>query len=179
MKMLDNKKGGILDDIWIVLVIFFAGILIFLFTFNIWLKFNDNIQALPDSVADADTKQNVNNLTNLFLFLDKIQPFLFLALWLLVIMSSIFVNPDHPFFFLVSIGVCFIYTIIIMIIVDFGSAIWDNPLLARATAELGNSSFFIHNLHIIGFFIMIGSLVWFYVKGNLGYGQGSGGGIAP
>lgn len=179
MSLFSNKKGGILDDFWIVLIIFFAGLLVFLFSFNVWLNFNDKVQALPSSLADSDTKSNVNSLTNLFLFIDKIQPFLFLALWGLVIMSSILVNPDHPFFFLISLGICFIYTVVLMIIVDFGVVIWDSPLFIRASSELGNSTFFMHNLHIIGFFIMVGSLIWFYVKGNIGYGQGSGGNIAP
>lgn len=178
MNMWKSKKGGILDDLWIVLItIFFTGMLILVFAFAIWLSFNDKIQALPDTVASAETKADINSLTNLFLFIDKIQPFLFMALWIMVIISSLYVNPDHPVFFFISLGLCFAYTIIIMAIVDFGVAIWDNPLLLRASQELGNSSFFIHNFHLISFFVMIATLVWFYVKGNLGYNQGTGGDI--
>lgn len=169
-----NKKGGIVSDYFLIVLVFVTLLLGLAFGYNIWVGINAKIQTMD---IDTNAKAQINEFDDLFLFIDKIIPFLFFALWIVVIMASIFVNPDNQFYFLISLILTAVYTLIIIFMVDILSAIFEDTNLITTTQNLTNSWFFAHNLHWISFLIMLFSSVWFYSKGNLFVNTGGNQGI--
>lgn len=164
-----NKRGNIVLDIFLSVMVIFILITGLVFGFYIWIQFNDKLQTLP--VDDPDAMTAINNMGNWFLFLDRLVPFIFIVLWIGAILSSLLVNPEHPMFFIVSLIMIFILTIVSIIFVDFGQRLFSNAIIVSVSSQLTNSMFFINNMHFISFFVMIISSVWFYSKGNSGYQQ--------
>lgn len=163
-----NKRGNINFDIFLVIIILFAFIITMVFSYYVWIQINNKFQNMDN--IDADVKAIINDFGKWFLFLDKIVPFLFIALWFCVFLSSLLVNPEHPAFFIVNLIVIFFFTIVVIIFVDFGQRLFSNVLLVAVSSQLSNSMFFINNLHFISFFVMLFSSVWFYVRGrNIDY----------
>lgn len=158
------KKGGIVDDSFLISIFVFIFVFTLVFCFYFWISFDNNIQNMD--VGDADSKLAIHNMGNWFLFLDKLLPFIFVVLWFSVILSSLLVNPEHPAFFLVSLVSIFIYTIVAIILVDFGKQLFSNEIIVSVSSQLSNSMFFANNLHFISFFVMLISSVWFFSKGN-------------
>lgn len=162
-----NKKGNIVFDIFLVMIIIVIFVFSITISFKIWTEFNSKIQALPESVASTQIKDTIGGFGDWFLFLDKILPFGFIAMWIGVILLSIRTNPDHPAFFLIALIILLLFTAISFIIVDVGTNFTDNTLLISISEQLGNTYFFIHNLHLISFFVMLASATWFWGKGAL------------
>lgn len=170
--MIKNKKGGINFDMFIgILIIFFAIFTTFI-SYTIWINWNSQVQALD--VGDATVKAQINEMGQWFFLIDKAIPFIFIALWAIVIMSSLTVKPEHPFFFLISLIVLGLLTITSFIIVDFGTTLFEHPFLQDAQQALTMSVFFTNNLHWISFLVMFASTVWFYSKDNFGLNVGRG-----
>lgn len=165
--MISNKRGNIVYDVFLIMLVILAFILTLVFSYFIWNQFNNGIQSLPESVATTQIKDIISGFGDWFLFLDKMLPFGFVAMWIGVILLSIRTDPDHPAYFLVALVILAIFTIISFILVDVGTQFTDSELLLSTSQSLGNSYFFIHNLHFISFFVMLGSAIWFWSKGAL------------
>lgn len=171
MNLVRSKRAGIVQDVFIAIIILFVFMAGLIFSYKIWLGFDEKIQDLD--VGSASTKALISEIGgNWFKFLDKVLPFIFFVLWGSVILLSVLTNPDHPLFFFGAIGLTALLTFISFILVDVGTAIFDSPLLLSVSEVLGNTYFFLHNLHFISFFVMLGSAVFFWTKGNLGFERG-------
>jgi hypothetical protein len=175
-RLFGDCRAGIAVDIFIGLVFVFFAIFVLVISYTVWVNWDAQIQVID--VGDANVKAIISSMGDWFFLLDKAIPFVFLVLWGGAIMSSLLVRPDHPFFFIVSLVLLSILTIGSFVFVDWGTTLFENPVLLATSSALSNSMFFVNNFHWISFFVMFASTVWFYIKDSFGLTSG-GGGIPP
>lgn len=161
---------GHIEDILVAVIVIFGLMITLVLGYTVWENFNDTIQNM-DNIG-AEEKAVFDNMSRWFLFVDYMIPFIMVILWLAVIISSIKVEPEHPFFFVVSLVLVILYSFFIFMLVDFGTAFIENDVFTNYIDNLSNTWFFIHNLHYISFVIMIITTAWFYSKGYFQQNEG-------
>lgn len=162
------SKSGVLVDNWFVVVFIFTFIVNLALVSVIWYHIDAEVQNLPSDVADDVVKQRISDMGDIFLFLDKLVPLVFVLLWGLAIWFSIRTAPTHPLGFFFSLFALAFYTLISIVLVDFSGLFFDNSVFLPIIDQLSNSLFFAFKLHYISFFIMVVSLVIFYSKSKAG-----------
>ena len=134
---------------------------------TIWYYINTAVQALPDETADSLVKQRVDNLGNIFRFMDRLVPLIFIGLWAVVLFLSIRFEPSHPIFYIIGLLSLIFFSVIAVVLVDFGTLFFSNSVFDVVKDILSNSLFFVYNMHYISFIIGIISLIIFYSRVNI------------
>lgn len=157
-------KSGILVDVRFILIVFFVFMIMLLVSYVVYVNWNIQIQGMDSDLVDDYTKDKIAGFNSVFLFFDKLVPFIFLGLWGLVIYASSKVKPDHTGFFLIALVSLTLLTILSIVLVDVGSMFLESSVISSVVSPLSNVRFFVYKFHYISFFVGLISLVIFYTR---------------
>jgi len=107
-----NKKGNVISDILLIVIIFF----VFCITVFVGAKLSGdlNTEIQQDNLMNNESKELSNDLATRYpSFMDGLIMFILILLWILVLVASFQIDA-HPIFFAVTI-ILFIFVMIVVV----------------------------------------------------------------
>lgn len=160
-----NKKGLVSDILFIMIVMFLFAFSTIL-AIQIWLQFDNTIQGVSNTAIDPWAKDKITGMTNKILFMDKAFIYLYIALWILLIISSLRLDVEHPVFFGIFLMFVFLLTGVSMIFVNVYDAMAQQTVLSAGVSQAPAINFFMSYYHVITFIISLLSGVIFYSRSS-------------
>jgi hypothetical protein len=161
--MFKNKKG-LASGILAIIIVMFIFALCSLIALKGWNEFNDSIQSISDDIIEPDIKQNIDNLSYIFDWGDKVFVMLFIALLISYLISSVTLPAEKPIFFLIFIGVLIITCILAMGISNMWDVLGNIDILQEEAATMTFTNWFMGLLPFITLFVGIAGGIIFYSK---------------
>ena len=175
-----NKKGGVVTFLAIMIASLFIVSFSALLANTMWTTANNEFQNKTNETVPQNIKDDINDITFIQDLTDKI----FIITFVLFLIGYIFVSAMTPtennLFFLVSIFLLIILTILSMILSNAWKYLTENPVLSDAALQLSFTNFFMRYFPIITFLVGIIGLIIYYSRSkgsdSIGSSSNSGGG---
>lgn len=173
-----NKKGGITGFLIIMILALFTIAFSSLLANTMWNTANDEIQSLPNETVSQEIKDEINELTTLEDISDKAFVITFVLLLIAYIFVAALSETENKIFFLLSVILLIILTILAMILSNAWQYLVENPTLSSAAADLTFTGFFMRFFPLIVFLVgIIGAIIYYgrTHSGGMSFLGGSGG----
>lgn len=142
-KRLNSCKGSVTYDsiIFVVIVVIFVIVGVLALTFATQL----NNAFKSDNTFDADKQAQLDSAMNrLPTWLDGAVLFIIIGFWIAVVIGSLFIDT-HPVFFIVTIVVGILLTLVGASITEFWTDFNNDPDISGTTANLPITNFVFNN----------------------------------
>lgn len=159
-----SKKANVVSDsvVWVLVIVAFVMISLFTMYFTTTLN-----QELKDTnTFDAEKQAKLDNVVDRMpSFIDGVTLFIVIALWLAVIVASIFID-SHPVFMVIVVFVLVAMSLVGMALSNIWDDISNEDELASTTSTLPITNFIISNLPIYIIVLVVTVGVVLYAKWN-------------
>lgn len=158
-----NKKGLMLGLFALMIVLFIASIFSLMALYG-WNTFNDAIQDTDNESIAPDVKEDIDNLSWLVNWNDKIFVLIFIVLMVSYLISSVTVPVDRPIFYIIFVFVLILFTTLAMFISNTWQYIISQPDFINAASQLSFTDWIMNYFPYVVFFIGISGGLLFYIR---------------
>jgi|AntAceMinimDraft_17_1070374.scaffolds.fasta_scaffold01601_2 hypothetical protein len=170
--MLRNNKG-LSSGLLAIMVILFSVALTSLFVNLVWDHVNDSFQGLDESVADNTTKQQIDDLTSMIDWSDKLFMGFLIVLIIGYLISAATIPTDEPITFILFMFFLLISIFLSMVLSNVWVTISNQASLLTSLGDLPLTNYVLTFYPTIIFFVgVIGALIFFTRRKNSGGSTG-------
>lgn len=166
----ENKKGQFASII-LILSIIFLFMIISLAIYTFWQSYTVQFKTVVNTtlqINDTETNTRLNNIDRLFDLPNKFFIFVVIGLWIAVIISALYTNPEHPVFFLFWVFLTFIITIVALVLRNVGVKFMTHATMINATNSNQIFAFIMNNFHWLSLFFCLTFGLVFYSRRFMG-----------
>jgi uncharacterized membrane protein len=177
--MSKNKKGLASGLLALIVLMFMFG-LSSLLAITMWTEFDNSIQNMDNSTVAPEVKEAIHDLGSKMLWGDKLFAFLFVAMLIAYIISSVTIPTDAPEYLFVFIIFLILVSVLCMIFSNTWAYMIEQPNFVEAAVELPFTNYVMNYYPIFAFIIGVLGAGLFFARRKTGdnsfaFGGGNGG----
>jgi len=165
--MIMNKKGGIVGYLGIMILSLFLISFCALLANTMWTTANNTFQNITNETIPDNVKEDIAGITVVQDLSDKIFIITFILLMIGYILVSTLTPTESNIFFLFSVALLIVFTVLAMILSNAWKYLTENPILSSAALQLPFTGFFMRFFPIITFLVGVIGIIIYYSRSKL------------
>ena len=159
-------KKGLATGIIALVLFMFVFALMSLLALTLWDNFEAGINSIDNSTIDQTVKDQIHTLRSKLLWGDTLFVFMFIALLISYLISSVTIPTDNPEYLFVFMILLILTCVVAMIISNSWAYMIAQPDFVTAATELPFTTYFIKYYPIFTFLIGVIGAAIFYGRRN-------------
>jgi len=156
-----NKKG-LATGIIVITAVLFLVAMSGLVSITMWSHFNTAVQAQDNETISQEVKDQIDDLSYIVLWSDKLFLFTVVALVIGFLISATTIPADQPLYLILYAGILLILTFVAMILSNGWTYLANNPNFVGALADMTLTEYIMKYYPVVIFFTGIAGGLIFY-----------------